>query len=222
MNSIDFEALAQPFPEKYLEWRAGATTKDKKRAQALPYADPRAYEDRLNEVAGADWSCHFKPWGETRIICELTISGVTRTSTGEFDNSKRNAIAEGTVAEAQAFKRACSKFGLGRYLYDIPIQWNDYDSEKNRFLETPRLSSHFLPNPNAKQTPTAAPGIGEQRAADLILNALEHFGVDEEAVQAAVNTYRGNSGSNAIADLTEEDVKKIWGYLKTRYEQTKK
>ena len=218
---IDFDALRKPFPEEYLEWRAGATTRDKKKAQALPYADPRAYEDRLNEVIGEDWSCHFKPWGDTRIICELTVSGVTRTSTGEFDNSKRNAIAEGTVAEAQAFKRACSKFGLGRYLYDIPIQWLDYDIDKNRFLETPKLGKQFLPNAT-KPAPASAPTIGKQRAADLVLNALEHFGVDQDAVQAAVNTYRGDSGSNAIEDLTEDDVKKIWGYLKTRYEHSKK
>jgi hypothetical protein len=87
----------------------------------------------------------FKPWGESRIICELTIHGVTRSSTGEFDDGKKNAIAEGTVAEAQAFKRACSKFGLGRYLYEIPIQWIDYDDEKNRLVETPNLHEKFLP-----------------------------------------------------------------------------
>ena len=38
--------LSQPFPETELRYRAGATTRDKKKAQALPYVDPRAYEDR--------------------------------------------------------------------------------------------------------------------------------------------------------------------------------
>jgi hypothetical protein len=137
--------LSEPFAKEDIAWRAGATSRDKKRAQALPYAEPRVYEDRLNEVCPGDWSVIFKPWGESRIICELTIHSVTRSSTGEFDDGKKNAVAEGTVAEAQAFKRACSKFGLGRYLYEIPIQWMEFDDEKNRLADTPTLPEKFLP-----------------------------------------------------------------------------
>lgn len=145
--------LSEPFAKEDIAWRAGATSRDKKRAQALPYAEPRVYEDRLNEICPGDWSVIFKPWGESRIICELTIYGVTRSSTGEFDDGKKNAIAEGTVAEAQAFKRACSKFGLGRYLYEIPIQWVDYDEEKNRLADVPQLPDKFLPKAkNAQRT----------------------------------------------------------------------
>jgi hypothetical protein len=147
------EQLSVPFAKEDVAWRAGATSRDKKRAQALPYAEPRVYEDRLNEVCPGDWSVIFKPWGESRIICELTIHGVTRSSTGEFDDGKKNAIAEGTVAEAQAFKRACSKFGLGRYLYEIPIQWVEYDEDKNRLADTPQLPEKFLPKKVAASTP---------------------------------------------------------------------
>ncbi|MBL0158826.1 MAG: hypothetical protein IPP47_17210 [Bryobacterales bacterium] len=50
----------------------------------------------------------------------------------------------GTAAEAQAFKRACSCFGLGRYLYDLEGQWVDLD-EKKRPLETPRLPDWACP-----------------------------------------------------------------------------
>jgi hypothetical protein len=137
--------LSEPFAKEDVAWRAGATSRDKKRAQALPYAEPRVYEDRLNDICPGDWSVLFKPWGESRLICELTIFGVTRSSTGEFDDGKKNAIAEGTVAEAQAFKRACSKFGLGRYLYEIPIQWASYDEDKNRLADVPQLPDKFLP-----------------------------------------------------------------------------
>ena len=74
-------ALSEPFPAKLLSWRAGAVSRDKKRAQALPYAEPRAYKDRLNALCPGDWSVVFKPWGEHKLICELTIYGVTRSST---------------------------------------------------------------------------------------------------------------------------------------------
>ena len=42
--------LSVPFPATLVQWRAGSTTRDKKRAQALPYAEPRIYEDRLNAL----------------------------------------------------------------------------------------------------------------------------------------------------------------------------
>jgi len=111
--------LAVPFAPKEVFWRAGTVSRDKKRAQALPYAEPRVYEDRLNQLCPGLWSVTFKPWGDSRIICELTIGAEdevgqivpsTRSSTGE----ENEGFAPGTAAEAQAFKRACSKFGLGR------------------------------------------------------------------------------------------------------------
>ena len=135
-------ALAEPFPQEAVSWRAGALSRDKKRAQALPYAEPRVYEDRLNTVCPGDWSVRFVPWGDNRIICELTVHGVTRSSTGEENDG---GFAPGTAAEAQAFKRACSKFGLGRYLYDIGIDWIDYDEDKRRLVKTPNLPDRFLP-----------------------------------------------------------------------------
>jgi hypothetical protein len=91
--------------------------------------------NRLDEVCGIDWSVIYEPWGEDRIICRLTIAGVTRSSTGETtDESERSEIG-GTVAEAQAFKRACAMFGLGRYLYDLPTIWVDFDAQRKRISD---------------------------------------------------------------------------------------
>ncbi len=143
------EKLAEPFSAAAVYWRAGSVSRDKKRAQALPYAEPRVYEDRLNALCPGLWSVSFRPWGETRIICELTLgaqdesgslSFSTRASTGE---EGEGGFAPGTAAEAQAFKRACSKFGLGRYLYDVPINWVDYDETTRRLAQTPTLPARF-------------------------------------------------------------------------------
>jgi hypothetical protein len=49
-----------------------------------------------------------------------------------------------TRAEAQAFKRACSCFGLGRYFYDLPRTWVDLD-ENRRPLEVPSLPEWARP-----------------------------------------------------------------------------
>ena len=67
-------ALAVPFPAEIVMFRPGSASGDKKRAQALAYAEPRGYEDRLNEVLGPAWACRFIPWGDQRLLCELTIT----------------------------------------------------------------------------------------------------------------------------------------------------
>jgi len=127
------EDLRKPFNPSHVTWRPGAVKGD--RALALAYADLRAYMNRLDEVCGSDWSVAYEPWGDDRIICRLTILGVTRSSTGETTNEAERSEIGGTVAEAQAFKRACAMFGLGRYLYNLPTGWADYDPTTKRFTE---------------------------------------------------------------------------------------
>jgi hypothetical protein len=56
------------------------------------------------------------------VTCELMIFGLgTHSATGEEWADNDNA---GTSAEAQAFKRASSCFGLGRYLYYFDGTWS--------------------------------------------------------------------------------------------------
>jgi hypothetical protein len=61
----------------------------------------------------------------------------------------------GTSAEAQAFKRASSCFGLGRYLYDLDGNWVDLD-ERKQPLSRPRLPDWALPK--RKTDPEAVTG----------------------------------------------------------------
>jgi len=133
MNEI-LRDLSKPFHPARITWRPGALTENKEKALALAYADLRAYQDRLDDICGLDWSVSYTPWGE-RIICHVTISGITRSSTGEADSDAERSEIAGTAAEAQAFKRACAMFGLGRYLYNLPTLWVEYDAEHARFTD---------------------------------------------------------------------------------------
>ncbi len=129
MNTNELlEQLRQPFPPDAISWLPGSTTKDGSKCMAMAYADLRAYQERLDEVCGLDWSCRYIFWGDRRIACELTIGGVTRSSTGEYDAQDEKSNIAGTVAEAQSFKRAAAMFGLGRYLYELPAAWVGFDS----------------------------------------------------------------------------------------------
>lgn len=223
--------LAEPFPASAISWRAGSVSRDKKRAQALPYAEPRVYEDRLNDVLGPDWSCRFITWGEQRLICELSVrvqddagdvTEITRTSTGEFDSGDR--IAQGTAAEAQAFKRACSKFGLGRYLYDLPISWVGYDENSRRLTETPTLperkvSVPFKPaaplqaEPRLLETPAAPVEAGEAKLsakrADAMQRELEKLGFIPGEQRKLAEKVLGHRVKE-FSELTETEALEVW------------
>ena len=67
--------LEVPFPPDQVRWRVTNTTNDKKRGQIVPYADPRAYTDRLNAL--------FTPQGWTREYKVETMTNITRVKKGE-------------------------------------------------------------------------------------------------------------------------------------------
>ena len=111
--------LEVPFDPAVIERRVTNTTKSGKlRGQVIPYADPRAYTDRLNSLfTPAGWtrkyavhtSANFqrstdqKTVAKVFVTCELTIFGLgSHSATGEEWTDNDNA---GTSAEAQAFKR---------------------------------------------------------------------------------------------------------------------
>lgn len=133
IDSKMFAELRKPFHPSHVSWKAGAVKGE--RAMAMPYADLRAYMNRLDEVCGDAWEVAYEPWGSERIICKLTIADVTRCSTGEMGAQDEKNEIGGTVAEAQALKRAAAMFGLGRYLYNLPSGWADYDPATKKFTE---------------------------------------------------------------------------------------
>jgi hypothetical protein len=151
-------ALELPFDPRVIEWRVTNTTKaGKPRGQVVPYADQRAYTDRLNSLfSPAGWtrkygvhtSANFdrsqdqKTVAKVFVTCELMIFGLgLHSATGEEFVDDPNA---GTIAEAQAFKRACVCFGLGRYLYYYAGRWVDLD-ERKRPKTAPSLPEWATP-----------------------------------------------------------------------------
>jgi len=178
--------LAVPFDPSVIEWRVTNTAKDKARGQVIPYADLRAYTDRLNAL--------FTPFGWTRkyavntsanfqrgtdqktvakviVTCEVKIFGLgSHSATGEDWADNENAA---TSAEAQAFKRACSCFGLGRYLYYFEGAWVDLDQRK-RPTSVPRLPNWATPEgwaqglrPNTVSEPNAN-AAGDSQPGSLV------------------------------------------------------
>jgi len=126
--------LLKPFARADIELKPTATTRDKTRALASPYADMRVYFARLDKICGPEHWSHTITLSERGAVCALTIFGVTKSACGDYprDAGDENAA---TSAESQAFKRACVAFGLGRYLYNFPQTWAAYDEQKKAFVD---------------------------------------------------------------------------------------
>jgi hypothetical protein len=180
--------LRKPFHPSQVTWKPGAVKGE--RALALAYADLRAYMNRLDEVCGSDWSVAYEPWGDDRIICRLTIMGVTRSSTGETTNEAERSEIGGTVAEAQAFKRASAMFGLGRYLYNLPTGWADYDPAKKSFTEKAKAKLMGILMQHYRRATDTKSEMAELFAGDNGENgheASQHSNGDEVEAGAEVN-----------------------------------
>lgn len=144
-----FDELKRPFHPRRVSWKPGVIAKSGNKALALIYADLRAYYDRLDEVFKNDWNCEYKPLGDKGLIATVEVTWeegegddtthhyMSRSSTGEATGG--GFVGAGcTVAEAQAFKRACAALGLGRYFYSFPQEWMEFDSKTRSFTPAAR------------------------------------------------------------------------------------
>ena len=173
--------LEEPFASRDVKWLVAATSRDGRKGRMTPYADPRAYTDRLNQVFTASgWTRDYtvqtlapitrlkndKPIqsGKVLVTCVVSIPGVgAHSGCGEEWAEDPNAL---TSAEAQAFKRACSKFGLGRYFYNFSEMWVDLDEYKHP-REIPTLPSWALPQ-SERRAPVQNGAVRRTNGADAV------------------------------------------------------
>jgi hypothetical protein len=182
--------LSRPFPLNEVRWRVTATNKDATQGLVVPYADLRAYTQRLNDVfTPAGWNIEYKTEtmtglqrvvnnkliqsGKVIAVATVSIFGVSsKSSMGEMWADDGNAV---TRAEAQAFKRAAEMFGLGLYFRQI------YDLTKGS-----QGASYWVPL-NNKKMPTKYPALPEwallqedQRYAAKVPTQTEHNGQQQQ------------------------------------------
>ena len=203
--------LEVPFSPDQVQWRVTNTTNDKKRGQVVPYADPRAYTDRLNALFSPQgWTREYKVEtisnitrmkkgesilsGKVLVSCTVTIFGLgSHSGTGEEWADDENGI---TSADAQAFKRACSCFGLGRYFYDVPAIWVDLDQHRQP-MRAPALSAWALPeNWRKGMRPQGKNGNGNANASGQRVGSSGETG--ENSKRATVRRTRQTDGNSGI------------------------
>jgi hypothetical protein len=169
-----FTQLAEPFNPSEIKWRVTHTTRDGSRGAVIAFADPRAYTDRLNQLfTPRGWTRAYEvstvssvtrmkkdkliQTGKVLVTCTLTISGLgCHAGSGEEWADEENAM---TAAEAQAFKRAASCYGLGRYLYNLAEMWVPLN-ERRQPIRIPALPQWARPQGGA--TGKVHPAAGQR------------------------------------------------------------
>ena len=144
--------LSAPFPANDIEWRAGSTNRDKTRALALAYITSRAVMNRLDEVVGPqNWKDNYVPGPNGGVMCLLSVRFGDEwiTKAGIADNTQFEAIKGG---ESDSLKRAAVKFGIGRYLYNLPAKWVACEARGKTvaLTEIPDLPTWALPEPGTR------------------------------------------------------------------------
>lgn len=115
------EQLKAPFPAESIDWRisrSGTSASGKPWAFCLAYIDARAAMDRLDEVVGIEnWSDSYNKVGNaTLCTLSLKIDGQWVSKTDGAEDTDYEPVKGGISG---AFKRACSRWGIGRYLYGL-------------------------------------------------------------------------------------------------------
>ncbi|SEI68406.1 hypothetical protein SAMN04488058_101334 [Deinococcus reticulitermitis] len=133
--------LQAPFSAHLVHWKPGALSRNKDRALLMAFIDARAVQDRLDAVCPDDWHFDAQEVPSAKVPTvrgTLTVLGVSRTDFGEGDPTT-GAGDSYKAACSDALKRCAVQFGIGRYLYDLPRTWVEWDEQKRAPRTTPEL-----------------------------------------------------------------------------------
>ena len=224
-----FAALAEPFDSSEIKWRVTHTTRDASRGAVIAFADPRAYSDRLNQIfTPSGWTRTYEvntvssvtrmkkdklvQTGKVLVTCTVTIAGVgSHADSGEEWADEENAM---TSAQAQAYKRACTCFGLGRYLYNFAEMWVPLNQHRQP-LHLPGLPKWALPKStltegtdNTANSPAVQRGPIDQKATAKIEGFKRVLGdsIFGEILWRVARSRRANAIPNAQLQIEVSDA----------------
>lgn len=155
MTDEQAKKLEYPFTFDEIEWRVLRVSKKKPVAQVAAYVDSRAIQNRLDSVIGREnWQNRFTTVSGsnndgTTHICEISIYYKER---GEWitksDGAGCTDVEPIKGGLSNAFKRAASMWGMGRYLYELKNIWAEIDEYKciaqNVYPELERKYNQFV------------------------------------------------------------------------------
>lgn len=118
--------LKKPIPH---HWRVQSFSKNKPQATVMAYIDARDAQEVLDAYCEYGWHReHYMVDG--KVYCKVGIVMPDGSIQWRSDcGTESNQDAE-KGQSSDSFKRACVNFGIGRFLYDLPIKYIDADAIK--------------------------------------------------------------------------------------------
>ncbi len=225
------QQLLAPFPDNVVGWKPQVTTKGRAKeeiirngirvAGCVAHIDARNVMDRLDETVGVGgWSDFYERIGDRHIKCTLIVLGVSKqdvgqTNEGGFADPVKSAFSD-------ALKRTAVKFGIGRYLYGMPMQWLPYDGYK---VTPPNATNH--PPPPIRKNKAAPPTGTRQTQADKDFENLPSEGTkkkktavsDGDYIKAALASRSWiNVANNLVSSGHYRDTAHATGAVQNKYD----
>lgn len=214
-NTYDWKALAAPFDENDVKFKPGQHRENDKSQEgyelrAMAYVDARAIMDRLDEIIGQEnWQDDYRELPNGSVECKISIRigdhWIHKTDIGtESDyESEKGAYSD-------AFKRACVKLGLGRYLYSLPSFWwparrvtAKSGKETFYFIGTPSLPRSPQQSGSSKLAdtrPTSALGSHEKPAQPRGAKVERPFLIVDDLVKWLQAEAEASKGKDTVID----------------------
>lgn len=129
MTKEQINALLAPFSAEEVQWRLRNSNDNG--GYAVPYLDSRAIQNRLDEVLGKEnWQNAFtcaatgNQKESVATICTISIYFADRGEwVSKSDGAGPTDIEPVKGGLSDAFKRAASMWGVGRYMYELSDVW---------------------------------------------------------------------------------------------------
>lgn len=159
MTDEQIHLLENPFQANEIEWRIIQRSRDSSSGLVTAFVDSRAIQKRLDQVIGREnWQNSFiyvpgaiydaKKDRDLQVmscICVISIYNPERQEwTSKSDGAGNTDIEPIKGGISNAFKRAASMWGIGRYLYDMPNLWvNLINGKQIDPQEKQKMDDHY-------------------------------------------------------------------------------
>lgn len=122
MKNNTMQLLQKPFRPDELEWRVGATNREKTKGIALVYVTNRAIQNRLDNVFGCfNWKNEYREWKNGQ-LCGISVKNEGEWVT-KWDGAEDTNFESLKGGLSDSMKRSAYQWGIGRYLYSMPTIW---------------------------------------------------------------------------------------------------
>lgn len=233
--TLDLDLLKECIPFK---WRVQNFSKSSTTAVCVAYIDARDVMDMLDACVGVEnWQSDYKEIKGNLyagIAIKINSEWIWKWDCGTESHSDK---AKGEASDA--FKRSAVKWGIGRFLYDIPVQYcksnepkkdnnypfivdeegnkvknlSDYINQREKVVVFQSRTKNFNKNKNSKSTPVPL----EPRETDIV--AIKKIDMPEDDIPEDLLTIEEKTREEIeklISDLlsTASDLDKLLEYTK--------